>query len=114
MSDERANQPIAMVTPRAVDVSRWLLVRSSDWRGAGVVSAILRQFGEVSLCSEITPKVCGAIFVSEVNQTIRKEAGRLLQYFFTRDRAEARVFEFDKFTNHFVSRRLDEILSRTV
>lgn len=115
MSDERAAEKITHVAPRAIDVNRWLLVYPSNYPDSQTVRlAVLRQFGDVKFCSDVSPRACGAIFVAEDYNAISAYASTLLQYFFKRDGAEARVFEFCKFTHHFFARRLDEVVARTV
>lgn len=116
MSDERAAGVIAHVAPRKVDVTRWLFVGSIDRRYLiQAKDSARRQFGsEIVFHIDLAPELCGAIFEAENDSAISAYASTLLQYFFKRDGAEARVFEFDKFTHHFFARRLDEVIARTV
>lgn len=116
MSDERAAEKITHVAPRAIDVNRWLLVGSIDNRHCiQAKDSARREFGsEIIFYIDLSPELCGAIFVAENDCFISAYSSTLLQYFFRRDGAEARVFEFCKFTHHFFARQLDEVVARTL
>jgi hypothetical protein len=83
--------------------------RLNEW----AVKSIPTAFGDPTLVSLAEPKTCGVIFVSEANQTISRQDSESIQHFFTRDGAEAQVFEFDRFEGDFKARRWEQIAART-
>jgi len=55
---------------------------------------------------------CGAVFVSERDGSIKPREFWRLEYFFARDKGEARVFEYDRWGWQFHARRLEELWQR--
>jgi hypothetical protein len=72
------------------------------------------HFGAGTAVTNFEPSsnCCGAIFVAEDDGAIPSPEFWELEYFFARDRGEARVFEYDRWQRNFVARRLDEIRTR--
>lgn len=114
--DIDAVQSIEMIAARRVDVNEWLFVESDTDAAAnedGRIAAISpKTYGGIHLNDSISPGQCGALFVSEVNHSLTPKAGALLRYFFERDKAEAVVFEFDKFERHFHARSWKQVSAR--
>lgn len=100
-------------SPQVVDATHWLFITASDplvneW----AKKSIAPVFGTVTLSPVMDDNLCGVIFVSEASQKISRADSNLIQYFFSRDGVEARVFEFDRFEGDFKARRWDHIEKR--
>jgi hypothetical protein len=70
----------------------------------------LRTFGaDIELVHSNSAQCCGAIFVAELDGGILPLQFWQLEYFFARDGAEALVFEYDRWSKHFRTCRLEEL-----
>lgn len=97
-------------------VPRWRAVIHSKGKTYTRMLARAKHKSTLGADTEIVERgfshCCGALLVARPDGTISKKNFKLLLRFFERDGAETLVFEYDRFKNNFVSRRLDYLRSR--
>jgi len=93
---------------------RWRMVAfwPRDYKALSEAAVSPHTFGtEAVLVTSDSASCCGALFVSDGGGIQPLQFWRL-EYFFSRDGKEARVFEYDKWSKHFHARRLEELWQR--
>lgn len=93
---------------------RWLIVGSEVCPPVAIVhyAKSPKTFGQIECVESMAGDCCGAIFVSEIDGGLYPRNFWRLEYFFARDKAEALVFEFDRWQGKFFARRLEELWNR--
>lgn len=94
---------------------KWRIVDSECFRASEIIEVAKSKhaFGEsIELVEHGSADCCGALFASDLDGGIRARPFWLLEYFFARDRAEARVFEYDRWLKQFFCRRIEELQMR--